>query len=306
MEKLHGADVEIHRCQPSDVNVRGAREFLLSGCDLLMTNVHTRMTIFYQLSNSTKESRREIVHLLKTGLEKLASQVPCLTSTITFDPVSKRGTMKTTGNHDAILLRIKGTDIVCTDLPSYSELEHGRFAPWTFPQNEIFPEDLINPVPVMQGQEGGLPACIFQVNFIDGGLILTTTIHHFVADGPSIDLILQALAAHCKGGNLPLYTNRTILSNPKRPNQLEHLELEQALVARGCKVDSTRPDPENPWSNWLGLRTKSAIIAFSRKAIASLKADVTSHHPSTPVSTSDCLHAICWTSLLRAKATLEY
>jgi len=305
MEKLLNSDVEIHRCQPSDANVRGPKEFTLSACDLLMTNVHTRMTIYYQLSNSTKKSRGEIVALLKTGLEKLASQVPCLTATISIDWVSKRGIMKTTGNNDAILLLVRGADTPCTDLPSYPDLERDRFAPWILPKGKTYPDALINPIPLFEGQEGGQPACIFQLNFIEGGLILTSAFHHFVADGPSIDLIFQAWGAHCRGGNFPLYTDRAILSNPKRPNQFElELELERVMVARGCKVDSTKPDPDNPWSNFMDAPTKSAILRFPRKAIETLKAEVKMQNSSTPVSISDCLHAICWSSLLRAKTAL--
>ena len=304
MEKLLNSDVEIHRCQPSDANVRGPKEFTLSGCDLLMTNVHTRMTIYYQIFESTKKSRGDIIQLLKTGLEKLASQVPCLTATITLDLVLKRGAMKTTGTNDAILFLVRGADTVCTDLPSYPDLERDRFAPWNLPKGKTYPEGLINPIPLFQGQEGGLPACIFQLNFIEGGLILTAAFHHFVADGPSIDLIFQSWAAHCRGGNFPLYTDRAILSSHKSPNQFEALELERAMVARGCKVDSTKPDPDNPWSNFMDAPTKSAIISFPRKAIETLKAEVMIQNSSIPVSTSDCLHAICWSGLLRAKTAL--
>ncbi|KAF4993390.1 hypothetical protein FGRMN_6519 [Fusarium graminum] len=304
MEKLLDDDVEMYRCQPSDTNVRVATEHVLSACDLLMTNVHTRMTIYYQLPRSNRESRQDIVQRLKTGLEKLASQVPCLTATITIDSISKRGLMKTAGDDDAILLLVRGAETVSPDLPSFAHLERERFAPWVLPKGKIYPDALINPVPLFEGQDEGLPACVFQVNFIEGGLILTTAIHHFVADGPSIDLLFQAWAAHCRDGNYELWTDRTILSGPNSPDEVDTQELERIMVSRGCKVDSTQADPDNPWSNFMAEPTKSAIVSFSGRAIASLKSQVKAQSQSISVSTSDCLHAVLWAGLLRAKTTM--
>ncbi|KAF7164909.1 hypothetical protein CNMCM5623_009309 [Aspergillus felis] len=297
--------VEAYWCQPSDANARGAKDFLLSGCDQIMPKVHARMSMHYQLSESTRQSRKDIVQLLKTGLEKLASQVPCLAATVAFDAVSKRGTMKMAGDDDGVLLLVTGADAVRTDLPSYAELERERFAPWKLPKGKAYPEALINPIAAGKGHDGGLPACIFQLNFIEGGLILTAAFHHFLVDGPSVDLLFRAWAAHCQGKDeIPLYTDRSILSSLKRPDASEVQRLEHAMTARGCMVNSTKPDPDNPWSNLMAEPTKSAVISFSREAIMALKAKIAAQKPSTPVSTADCLHAICWTGLTRAKAAL--
>ncbi|RDW73581.1 trichothecene biosynthesis acetyltransferase [Coleophoma cylindrospora] len=295
---------ETYRCQPSDVSVRGAKDFPLTGCDQLMRWVHVRTTVYYPLSNSTKISRGNIVQLLKSGLEKLASQLPCLTATLVLDPVSKRGTASTIGSDDGILFLVAGSDTVRTDLPSYAELERGRFAPWKVPRSKIYPDDNGKSLIASQGQDSALPASIFQLSFIEGGLILTGGFHHFVVDGPSMDLIFRAWAAHCQGHTVPLHTDRSFLLSSKKPDLSELVELERALTARGCKVESTKPDPNNPWSNLRMAPTKSAIISLSHKRITALKAEIIAQEPSTPVSTSDCLHAICWTGVTRAKAAL--
>lgn len=269
-----------------------------------MPSIHARMSIYYPLLNSTRESRQDIVQLLKTGLEKLATQAPFLAATAALDALTKRGTLATTGHDDGIAFLATGVDTIRTDLPSYEELERERFAPWKLPKGKTYPESLINPISTTQGHDAGLPACIFQINFIQGGLILTAALHHFVADGPSIDLIFRAWVAQCQGHSFSLETDRTILSSPRTPHSSEGLKLEQAMNARGCKVDSTQPDPNNPWSNLLAAPIKSAVLRFSRNALTTLKSEILAQRPSTPVSTSDCLYAIIWAGLVRAKATL--
>ncbi len=185
----------------------------------------------YQLSDSTRQSRREITQLLKTGLEKLVSQVPCLAATVALDPISKHGTMKTTSSNDGVLFIVTGAEAVRADLPSHAELERERFAPWKLPKGTTYPEALINPVAAGKGHDGGLPACIFQLNFIEGGLILTAAFHHFLVDGPSVDLLFRAWTAHCRGHDeIPLYTDRAILSSPKRPEPAEVQRLERAMT----------------------------------------------------------------------------
>ncbi|KAI1374308.1 putative trichothecene biosynthesis acetyltransferase [Hypoxylon crocopeplum] len=298
-------DVETYLCQPSDVNARGAKDFPLTGCDQVMPKVHARMSMYYELSNSTKQSRRDIVRVLKTGLEKLASQVPYLAASVALDPVSKRGNMRTTGDDDGVLFLVTGADTVRTDLPSYAEFERGHFAPWMLPNGKTYPQALINPVKGFQGHDGRLPACIFQVNFIEGGLILTACFHHFLVDGPSVDLLFRAWSAHCYGRDeIPLFTDRTILLSPRKLDPSEIPALERAMTARGCMVDSTKSDPDNPWSNLMAVPTKSAVISFPREAVAAMKAEIAVQKPSTQVSTADCLHAICWAGLIRAKAAL--
>jgi hypothetical protein len=262
------------------------------------------MSMFYPLVDSTKESRRDIVLLLKAGLEKLASQLPCLAATAALDPVSKRGTLKTTGSDDGVLFLVTGADAIRTDLPSFAELERERFGPWKLPKGKTYPEALINPVTSIQGHDSALPGCIFQLNFIEGGAILTAAFHHYVADGPSVDHIFRGWGAQCQGRSIPLFTDRTLLISPKPSDPSKIPELERAMTARGCMVDSTKPDPDNPWSNLMGEPTKTAIISFPRKAVAALKADVAVQRSSVKVSTHDCLHAICWAGLVRAKVAL--
>ncbi|ETS80405.1 hypothetical protein PFICI_07934 [Pestalotiopsis fici W106-1] len=296
--------VETYVCQPADPALRGPRDFPITGCDQAMPKIHARITIHYKLTEQSEESRRSIVTSLKTGLEKLASQLPHLTATAAVDPVSKRGTLKTIGNDDGVLFLVTGATTVRTDLPSYAELERERFGPWKLPKGATYPDGLINPVASIEGHQIGLPGCIFQLNFIDGGIILTACFHHYVADGPSVNKIFHAWGAHCRG--LPivdLFTDRTILINPEPAPQSEVQELERKMTAHGCMVDSTKADPNNPWSNMMGPPVKTSIVSFHLDKVAALKDEVAAKR-SARVSTHDCFQAILWWGLVRAKCAL--
>lgn len=296
--------VETYVCRPADPAVRGARDFPVTGCDQAMPKIHARITIYYKLAESSEESRRNIVTSLKTGLENLASQVPCLAATAAVDPVSKRGILRTMGDDDGILFLVTGSTTVRSDLPSYAELERERFGPWKLPKGATYPEGLINPLTSIEGHQSGLPGCIFQLNFIDGGAILTACFHHYVADGPSVNKIFHAWGAHCRG--LPcvdLFTDRTILINPEPAPQSSVPELERRMAAHGCMVDSTKADPNNPWSNVLGPPVKTAIASFARDKVAALKDEVATKRFAR-VSTHDCFQAILWWGLVRANSVL--
>ncbi|KAI1327964.1 hypothetical protein F5Y16DRAFT_420316 [Xylariaceae sp. FL0255] len=177
------------------------------------------MAIYYQIDGSTIESRREVVNRMTVGLEKLSSQLPCLTAAVGMDPASKRVTLRTTGDNDAILFLIRGVDTVSDEFPSYAELEREHFG------------------------LGGWPA------------------------SPS-------------------------------PSEVE--DLERKMSARGCMIDSTKPDPNNPWSNMVAAPIKSAVVTIRREKIVAFKEEV-AEKQATRVSSHDCVHTVLWSGIVQAK-----
>lgn len=177
-----------------------------------MPKIHARITSFYQLHNSSSTVRRDIVNKLKGGLERLASQVPCLAGKLQIDSETRRASLDYLGEEDGIYLLASGVESVRTDLPSYAALESQRFAPWLLPKGSTYPESLINAMVSYGGHTRRLPASIFQLTFVQGGLVLTAALHHFVADGPSAELIFRAWVAHCHGSSIPLLTERNFIS----------------------------------------------------------------------------------------------
>ena len=267
-----------------------------------MPKYHVRTTLFYELPNSTQESRETIVESLKSGLEKLAEQIPHLTGRVVYDANRNRGTLKTTGSDDGIVLVTTGVDEVRSDFAPFVELKKVRFAPWKIPENKTYPEALVSPMTAFEGHDTGLPACIFQLTFIEGGLIVGMATHHLVVDGTSVDLIIQAWAAQCRGTFIPVYTDRSVLLGPNEPDYSRTSDLEQAMIRRGCMVNSTKVDPENPWTNFLmSDPTKAAIVRFSAKSLRDLQAKIKAEDPTKSISTADCLQAICWKALTKAK-----
>jgi hypothetical protein len=265
-----------------------------------MPKVHARITAFYALPNSSPSLRREVVDKLKGGLERLASQVPCLAGKLEIDSNTHRASLDYLGDEDGIYFLATGVESARTDLPSYAALENRRFAPWLLPKGSTYPESLINAMASYGGHTRRLPASIFQVTFIDGGLILTAALHHFVVDGPSVELVFRAWVANCHGSSIPLLTDRDCFSVAEQPSELETKALEAALTARGCAIESTKPDPDNSWSSLLSAPMESAVIAFSQTAIGKLRDRINQSYADVRVSTSDCVQALIWTGLVRA------
>jgi hypothetical protein len=268
-----------------------------------MPKVHARITSFYPLPGSCSTVRRDIVNKLKDGLEKLASQVPCLAGKLEINPKTHRASLDYLGEEDGIYLLATGVKSVRTDLSSYADLESQRFAPWLLPKGSTYPEPLINAMASYGGHTRRLPASIFQLTFIEGGLVLTAALHHFVVDGPSVELVFRAWVAHCHGFTIPLLTERGFISAAEKPSESETGALEAALTARGCAIESTKPDPNNSWSSLLSTPMKSAVIVFSRTAIEELKNSINQSNAHVRVSTSDCVQALIWTGLVRANLT---
>lgn len=77
------------------------------------------MSVFYQLSNSTKQSRRDIVPRLKSSLELLPSQVPYLAATAAMVSELQRGAVETTGNNNGLSSSLSALIPCSTDLSSY-------------------------------------------------------------------------------------------------------------------------------------------------------------------------------------------
>ncbi|GAB7323034.1 hypothetical protein MBLNU13_g05553t1 [Cladosporium sp. NU13] len=297
--------METYLCRPTDPEVPIPTNFPLSTCDQIMPKVHARITAFYALPDSSPTLRREIVYKLKGGLERLASQVPCLAGKLEIDSKTNRASLDYLGDEDGIYLLATGVESVRTDLPSYVNLENQRFAPWLLPKGSTYPESLINAMASYSGHTRRLPASIFQLTFIEGGLVLTAALHHFVVDGPSVELVFRAWVAHCHGSSIPLLTERDFISSAGNPSDSETQALEAALTARGCAIDSTKPDPNNAWSSFLSTPMKSAIIVFSRTAIEKLRDSICWSNSGVRVSTSDCVQALIWTGLVRANLASE-
>ncbi|KAM0704708.1 hypothetical protein Q7P35_007494 [Cladosporium inversicolor] len=291
---------ETYLCRPADPEIQVPTNFPLSTCDQIMPKVHARITSFYALPDSSPTTRREIVDKLKGGLEKLVSQVPCLAGKISIDSKTHRASLDYLGDEDGIYFLATGVENVRTDLPSYAALDNQRFAPWLLPKGSTYPESLINAMASYGGHTRRLPASIFQLTFIEGGLILTAALHHFVVDGPSVELVFRAWVAHCHGSSIPLSTDRSFISRADKPSVSETKALEAALAARGCAIESTKPDPNNSWSSLLSAPMKSAVIAFSRTAIEKLRDSINESNADVRVSTSDCVQALIWTELVRA------
>lgn len=97
----------------------GGKGFLLPESDFLTPRVHARMSVIYQLSNSTKQSRRDIVPRLKSALELLPSQVPYLAATAAMDPELQRRAVETTGNNNGLSSSLSALIPCSTDLSSY-------------------------------------------------------------------------------------------------------------------------------------------------------------------------------------------
>lgn len=189
----------------------------------------------------------------------------------------------------------------CSDeLPSYEEFLQAEMpVQW-------LKADLLCPVPGFpqtydESRIGGAPACLVQITWIKGGLLINFSNHHNVMDGTGLFQFIALFALALNGRDFPAEMieqgNRdrsTVV--PLYPADQE-IKDHSFLRAAPPAAPASLPAPSSP-AKWLALR-------FHKEAIAGIKAmatDPAGYDKSVPfVSTGDGVSALYWKTLAKAR-----
>ena len=184
--------------------------------------------------------------------------------------------------------------------------------PWTYQQLKeagmppsAMKKEILCAVPEHPKAGESRPAFSVQASFFDGGLILCVASHHTVFDGNSVKQFLKAFTAALRTSQCADSVKES--SFPRR------LEYSEGLCTdcRGACLDVLPEfDTRDPAIIDVNLTAPSVatarILTFSANTVEALKTAVTQQLPLVAelgawVSTTDCLAALLWVAVIRAR-----
>ncbi|EKG19587.1 Transferase [Macrophomina phaseolina MS6] len=146
------------------------------------------------------------------------------------------------------------------------------------------------------------PVCVIKLNFIEGGLVLAIIVERAVLDGSSATAALNHIARHTwNGAEAPTTTDNDGSAPPR------------IFLPARLDGDKAVPDclPEFNFDSSVPVftgcpRSTGRVFSFASATLVALKAAVMEHMRAAGqpgwVSTNNCLNALIWLGVLRARA----
>ncbi|KAJ4171066.1 hypothetical protein NW754_007210 [Fusarium falciforme] len=262
--------------------------------------IYTQISLCFSIPDPA--AHPTIVDTFNKGLERLSTSFPWVAGQVKcFDESEgNTGTFK-------IVPLDKTPPVVVKDLrndpsaPTMEGLRKAEFPMSMFDENVIAPRKTL-PIGPDYSPDNPEPVLIFQLNFIEGGLILTVNGQHGAMDMTGQGELIRLLSKACR--NEPFTEDEVSTMNLERKTivpfleDIEEDELDSHLENQIIKTPSTPPPapPEPAPASW-------AFFSFSSQSLHELKAKATSTlDASTPfVSTDDALTAFIWQAVSRAR-----
>ncbi|KAH6886951.1 trichothecene 3-O-acetyltransferase [Thelonectria olida] len=267
-----------------------------------LLRIYTQISLCFPVRDPSAHDA--IVNALQKGLERLSDAFPWVAGQVVHTPGPE-------GNSG--LFKIKALDktprLVVKDLrddayaPTMDRLRKAEFPMSMFNEDVITPRRTIPGGPNYDPSEPE-PVLLLQVNWIEGGLILTVNGQHACMDMTGQGEVIRLLSKACR--NEPFTDEELAAQSLARDTVVPFLddsyepgdELVEQMVPPPpphppTPLESTSPPPRALW----------VYFSFDPKSLAQLKADVEkSRDASTPfVSTDDALTALIWQSTTRAR-----
>ncbi|KAM3417069.1 hypothetical protein BST61_g8646 [Cercospora zeina] len=254
--------------------------------DVWLPGLYSRRVLCFELPQSSSQDK--VVDVIQRALKALVQGTPELgaTSIVVQDAAPYDATKPWRE-----LAPGKGIELVIKDLtvsmPSYKELEASGFPLSEFRDSEVMPiEGPIVPEPAAVSK--------FQLNFIDGGVLLASCIYHHLTDGNGMNAIMRALAENCKkatetSGDLPphvLDTNRAVFDVPRgfTPG-VSHDEAPPEVNG----VEPPPPPQFQPHYYHISAENAQALKEYAGSI--------------SPVSTHDAISAALWRTLIISRVS---
>lgn len=268
-----------------------------------LLRIYTQISLCFPVPDSSAQSAT--ITTLQKGLERLSEALPWVAGQVVKEP----GPEGSSG-----VFKIKHLDstprLVINDLrndPSTPTMEDLRRA--GFPMS-MFDEDVVAPRRTLPGGPGYDPAgpepvLLLQVNWIEGGLVLTVNGQHAAMDMTGQGEVIRLLSKACKGEpftaeevatqNLARDTIVPLLDDSYEPGDEldEQVVPQQPLHTQPATLEDPSTQPKVQW----------VYFSFNSKSLSELKAEADrSRDGSTPfISTDDALTALIWQAITKAR-----
>lgn len=265
------------------------RKYELSDLDKMGFLKGVRIFIYYELQPTVDPDK--LVSSVLEGVRNANCQLPFMAGDLQFD---------------------SGKLHISTPPGSQVEVSVRRFEPAehkplsALAKSSFLPDDLDFAQLLPKKPATRNPACAVQLSLIEGGLILGLRMNHAAGDWPSMDtfmsLICQSSKAHQAGLTMPTYTpdlNRAAFNaNPTIPRQdlLQRIPMFSIIEKRQFKP---KPAPSSQVLN---------LYRISEPSVQTLKAQCAPNLPDKGVdyiTSYDCISALIWTAITRARLHLH-
>ncbi|KAF4457047.1 trichothecene 3-O-acetyltransferase [Fusarium austroafricanum] len=257
----------------------------------MLTKIYTLISFCYPITDPS--AHPAIIATLNRGLKRLSQNVPWVAGQII--------------EGDDGLYKIKAFEetprLVVKDLrddpsaPTMEGLRKAEFPMSMFDENVIAARKTL-PMGANYSPDDPYPVLLFQLNFIEGGLIFTVSGQHGCMDMTGQDEIIRLLSKACRD---EAFTQEELsIMNLERKTIvpfLENYEVGPELDHQLVKPPPTTESPPAP------AKASWAFFSFSPQALSELKdkATQTLDAQTKFISTDDALTSFIWQSISRAR-----
>ncbi len=273
----------------------------LSPIDQIMVRVYVTCIFCFPLPLGT--DHQTLCSRLKGGLSLTLSEIPFIGGCIVPEEGDRGRLQILVGEGYGIRFSYRDyTDGSSQKLwpKSYNELKAAQFPISALDAGKLSPLDMVptSPTPAVMA---------VQANFINGGLLLTTCIHHSASDGTGLATVLKVWAEHSRREN--------VADGLPSPIALRWKEMDRSTLKHGQAGADIKDFPEFrvrdgtkvPVLDRVGASSTCpvkdhCIFYFSPSHLAQLKLAASATNPAEPwVSTNDALCALLWRHISRAR-----
>ncbi|KAF5694903.1 trichothecene 3-o-acetyltransferase [Fusarium denticulatum] len=256
-----------------------------------MVRIYTQVSFCFPITDPS--THPAIITTIKQGLQRLSQSFPWVAGQVKDDGT---GVFKIRPFEETPRLVVKDL----RDDPSAPTMEGLRKAEFPmsmFDENKIAPKKTL-PFGIDYSPDDPSPVLIFQLNFIEGGLIFTVNGQHGCMDMTGQDELIRLLSKACRDEAfseqemLIMNLDRKTIVPPLEKYELGH-ELDHQIIK---PPPTTEAPPTPPKASW-------AFFSFSPQALSELKdkATQTLDGQTQFISTDDALSAFIWQSVCRAR-----
>lgn len=282
----------------------------LSDLDQETTPVYNLLALTYKLSRDF--DKPAFLKHLQTGLSHTLAQIPITAGTLHRDAGNRFYIRRRNESTVKLGIRYMEED---ESFPSYRTMKEKGFPSSIITSNRLKlfcagSEPSILPMGIRI--EDGCPISYFQVNFVRGGLLLTTAIHHLAADGGSVDAFTVAWAAATKASfeenDLPAFDlniERTYF-NATKPDAEELESLKQRV--KGHKLIEVQPPPPASTQSTPPKQQpqiEDQIFHIRKSSLDNLKEECWPKEAGGYITPFDCITACVWKAVTRSRIPLH-
>lgn len=256
--------------------------------------IYTQLCFCYATTEHT--SQDAIVRTLTAGVDRLATHLPWLSGQVANDG----GIFKVLPYKQTPYFEVKriGSD----DIHSLKALVEAQFPFSMLDEKTICPRTTLS-VGQHETPDDSYPVFLLQVNFVAGGLLLTVTASHSVLDIVGEVFIIRLLSKACNG--IPLTQEEINEANTDRQSIIPSSKYDNIQLQATDSEDNTKSlqsivatDETSPsllsWSYFV-------FSPASLRALKNLATSTISPSNTSFVSTDDCISALIWQSMARAR-----